>query len=39
MQPRFILIDKIFKIVFKKDFYLFTFREKGKEGERDGEKH
>ena len=23
----------------KKDFYLFTFREKGREGEREGEKH
>ena len=24
---------------FKKDFYLFNFRERGKEGEREGEKH
>ena len=31
--------DKKLFFFFKKDFYLFIFREKGREGEREGEKH
>ena len=31
--------DKITSILFFKDFYLFIFRERGKEGEREEEKH
>ena len=39
LLPRFQDLQVVFSFFFLLRFYLFIFREKGREGEREGEKH